>query len=132
MSCFWDSLINTINIQDFKYYLNYNNNNKPNPQFFANLLKQNNMKTSNIVWNNIALTEKQLDENYEAVNCYDTNTVNNGYFCSTFEPFLFLVSELFEVSIQHNYNGNNQFYENKKKTRHIFRFSSNTGHFYIK
>ena len=132
MSCFWDSLINIINISDFKHYLKYNNNNKPTPQLFANLLNQHNLKTSNIIWNNIDLTEKQLDENYEAVNCYDTSTVNNGYYCSTFEPFLFLVSELFEVSIQHNFNGSNQFYENKKKTRHIFHFGSNTGHFYIK
>ena len=39
-------------------------------------------------------------------------TLNDGYFTSTFEPFLFLVSEIFEVTIEHCYNGHNQIYEN--------------------
>ena len=132
MSCFWSSLIQKISIEDFKIYLNYNNNNKPNPQNFAELLKNNNRKSDNIYWNNIKPSLKQMDENYEAVNCYNTNTVNDGYFTSTFEPFLFLVAEIFEVTIEHCYNGYNQVYENKKKSRTIWRFGSNTGHFYVR
>ena len=130
MSCFWDSIRNEITIEDFNNYLNCKN--KPNAKNFADLLKNNNKKTINIHWNNIILTEKQLDENYEAVNCYNINTVNEGYFTSTFEPFLFLVAELFEVTIEHCYNGYNQVYENKKKSRFIMRFGSNTGHFYVR
>jgi len=132
MSCFWDSIREKISIEEFKFYLNYNNNNKPNARIFSELLKNNNRKTINIHWNNIVPTIKQLHENFEAVNCYDINTVNEGYFTSTFEPFLFLVAEIFEVTIEHCYNGYNQIYENKKKSKAIWRFGSNTGHFYLK
>ena len=58
--------------------------------------------------------------------------MNNGYFTSTFEPFLFLVAEIFEVTIEHCYNGYNQIYENKKNCKKILRFGSNTGHFYVR
>ena len=132
MSCFWDSIREKITIEQFKIYLNYSNNNKPNARDFAQLLKNNNRKTINLIWNNITPTEKQLDENYEAVKCYNINTVNEGYFTSTFEPFLFLVAEIFEVTIEHCFNGYNQIYENKKNSRTIWRFGSNTGHFYLR
>lgn len=128
MSCFWDSLIKTINSEDKNTYFNTILNVPLNPHNFVIILKEINKRTENVLWNNEELTEKQKIENKEAVDEYDVNTVNNGYYCSTFEPFLFLLVEYLKIEIDHNYNGNMIFYRNKIETRYKIVINSDSGH----
>ena len=57
MSCFWDSILNKIKYEDYLKILNFNG--KPSPKEFIELLKSNNKKTENIIWNTKILSEKQ-------------------------------------------------------------------------
>lgn len=129
MTCVWTGLISSIHCEDFHNILGFKENMKPNPHEFVNLLKDNSINTNNILWNNEELSKQQLDENFIAVNQLDINTINNGYMCSIFDPFIFLICELFEISIEHNYNGHLMIYKNIKKTKYTLKFKSDTGHF---
>ena len=68
MSCFWDTLINKIKDEDLKGILNHSN---PNPSKFAELLKEKNKETENILWNNNELTDEQCNENFTHVKDYN-------------------------------------------------------------
>ena len=124
MSCFWDSLIQSISNEDKTNFFN----NNLNPIDFVKYLKQKNTLTLNVTWNNENLTTQFLDENRQAIDLYDTNTIYNGYYCSTCEPFLFLLSELLNIEIQHNYNNNLMVYKHIKNNKYIIKINSDNGH----
>lgn len=126
MTCFWDGILNRLTHEDFKQF----NIQKPKNKEFVLFLKSRNKQTRNVSWNDESLTKKQLEENFTHVKDFDVNTIKGGYFCSTFEPFLFLVSQLFQVNINHNYCGHMIKYRINQKNR-ILQFSSNQGHFNI-
>mgnify|MGYP006095437635 CR=1 FL=1 len=128
MSCFWDTLIKTINSEDKNTYFNTILNVPLNPHNFVIILKEINKLTENILWNNEELTEKQKIENKAAIDEYDVNTINNGYYCSTFEPFLFLLVEYLKIEVEHKYNDNMIFYRNKIETRYKIVINSDSGH----
>ena len=62
MSCFWDSLIKSIQNDDLNTYFD-NQNTKINPHNLATILKNVNKKTPDILWNDSELTEKLMEEN---------------------------------------------------------------------
>ena len=128
MSCFWDSLIKSISDDDKNQYFNTVVDASLNPHNFVVILKEINKLTNNVIWNNQELTELQLNENKEAVNEYDKNMTSAGYYCSTFDPFLFLLVEYLEIEINHNYNGTMINYKNKKNNRYVINISSDSGH----
>ena len=127
MSCFWDSLIKTIHNDDLNTYFD-NHNIRTNPHNLATILQNVNKKTSNILWNNTELSEKMLEENVEAIKEYDVNQVQNGYYCSTCDPFLFLLADYLNINIEHNYNGNIMIYSQKKYSRYTIKISSDRDH----
>jgi len=96
MSCFWDALIQELRAKRAM-------TNPMNPKVLAELLKKNNVQTLNVRWQDEKLSSKQLQENFHHVKIYDSDSVNSGYWCSTFDPFLFLTCELFKVHISHIY-----------------------------
>ena len=128
MSCFWDSLIKSISDDDKNQYFNTVVDASLNPHNFVVILKEINKLTNNVIWNNQELTEQQLNENKDAVNEYDKNMTSAGYYCSTFDPFLFLLVEYLEIEINHNYNGTMINYKNKKNNRYVINISSDSGH----
>ncbi len=128
MSCFWDSLIKSISDDDKNQYFNTIVDASLNPHNFVVILKEINKLTNNVIWNNQELTEQQLNENKDAVNEYDKNMTSAGYYCSTFDPFLFLLVEYLEIEINHNYNGTMINYKNKKNNRYVINISSDSGH----
>ena len=113
MSCFWDAILNKIKIEDFQKIFNHSD--KPNPENFAKMIIEKNMKTENVLWNSQILKEKQLQENYEHIQEFDTSRVSQGYDCSICDPFLLIICELFTINIQHVYLGNTIEYTHKKK-----------------
>jgi len=125
MTCFWDGIILSLDIKDFQ---KLNINIKPSPTEFVERLKKYNTKTNNVSWCNNEISVKQIDENYEAVQNYDINHINTGYYCSTFDPFLFLISELFNLEIYHKYLNNTITYKNNNSIK-IVEYYSNSYHF---
>merc|ERR1711871_1138093 len=107
MTRFWDGIISSLTNEDFK---------------------KMNTKTYNVIWSNKEITNQQKEENYEAINNLDIKNISSGYFCSTFDPFLFLISELFYLNIHHSYLGNNINYKNINSIKNVY-YSSDTGHF---
>jgi hypothetical protein len=120
MSCFWIGILSALGLDTSNKYI----------QTFIYYIKKNNTKTPDVLWNDTALTEKQLDENFQAINELDETNFGNGYLCSTFEPVLFLVSHLFSRSIYHNYNGNILLYKNTMNPTMFIRFQNDSGHFW--
>lgn len=127
MSCFWNALINTISTDDKKKYFNTFDLHL-NPHNLVIILKEINKTTENVLWNNQKLTKQQLIENKTAIEEYNKNTINNGYFCSTFEPILFLLVEYLQITIIHDYNKNIITYTNKINNRYTIHIYSNSNH----
>lgn len=126
MTCFWDGILKGLSNEDFNRVFNIN---KPNNRGLVKLLIDNNSKeTKNITWNGDIFTNKQIEENYEHIKNFDINSIKKGYLCSVCDPFLILISKLFNVNINHRYCGHLMKYRitNPIKT---LNFSSNTGHF---
>ena len=130
MTCFWNGLISGIN----KYHNKIKINN--NPIEFVKFLKNNNKKTKSVIWNNKMLTSKQLIENYDSIIEYDISCINQGYLCSSFDPFIFLVAELFKININHNIMNKTSeqaiIKYTYKNAKNIIFVRSNTEHFSIK
>ena len=128
MTCFWDGILKSLNISDFKYKFNIDK--KLNKVQFINFLKKNNKFTKDIIWNNKKLSEKELKENYEAVKNYNIKKINNGHLCSTCDYFLLLICDLFKINIIHFYNKHKIVYKNNTKSRKTITFHSNKRHFW--
>ena len=129
MSCFWDAILNKIKIEDFQKIFNHNG--KPNPETFAKMIIEKNMKTENVLWNSQILKEKQLQENYEHIQGYNTSSVSQGYDCSTCDPFLLIICEVFTINIQHVYLGNTIEYTHTKNVfnnNYTIKLQSDKGH----
>ena len=125
MTCFWDGILHNLNDDDFQRVFQVN---KPNNKNLIKLLKDNNRKTKNINWNGEIFSEKQLEENFIHIKDFNEKFIGNGYLCSTCDPFLLLVSQIFKINIYHNYCGNKLNYQCKGATKTI-RVKSNRGHF---
>ena len=125
MSCFWDTLIQKLNKEDLNNILKITNH---NPKTFSNALKNENIKTDNVLWNDSEITDKEKLENFDHIKEYDINTLKNGYLCSVCDPFLLLISYLFRIEIVHHYNGVLVKYHNKIKTNYTITINSDKGH----
>ncbi len=140
MTCFWDALISGLGHTRLNKFCD----NHPTQTEFINKLKANNMKTINIQWNGQLLRIKELFENFEHIKDFDVSKIRNGYDCSTADPFLFLVCQIFDVNIEHDYNGTKIKYTNvrtptgvnigpnggikNKVLRDVIKLRSNRGH----
>lgn len=116
MTCFWDGIRSKLNI------------NSNNSDFISDLKYKNN-KRHEIKWNNIEFTKKQLEENYQHIKDFDEKNISNGYDCSVCDPFLILICDLYNISINHNFNGFIMNYQNKNASKTV-NFFSNSGHFW--
>jgi len=125
MSCFWDTLINKINKNDIHNVLKIDN---INPTNFAKELIKKNKLVNTILVNNKETTKNQQKENYEHIKDYDISTINDGYNCSTFDPFLILISDLFSITINNNYDNNLIIYKPIAHSRYIIELKNNKSH----
>ena len=126
MTCFWDSILSSLHVDDFKY-INYNK--KPNLKEFIELLKNKNRLSDNCLWQNNELTKQEKEEHYEAIKCYNINGIHGGHLTSICDSFLILICDLFDINIEHLYLNTTVVYKNKKKVRKTLKFRSNRGHF---
>ena len=103
MTCFWDGIIQSLTLEDFRIVSDFKN--KPNPRQLVEFLKSKNKYVEHVLCQNESITEKQKQECFDAIKELDINSIRNGYYCSCFYPFLIVVFELFCVHIIHKYNG---------------------------
>ena len=118
MTCFWDGIRSKLNISTDNVTL-------------IRELKNKNQKIKEIYWNSNTepLTDKQAEENYEHINSFNEHAINDGYDCSCCDPFLILISYLYNINIEHNYNGVVINYINHNHSNKI-NFYSDRGHFW--
>jgi hypothetical protein len=97
-------------------------------------MKNNCVKTSNVYWNDTELTEQQIQENNDRIINLDISSIIHGYDCSSCDPFLLLVSQIYRIDIKHNYNGHIISYKyknpNKDDCNKMLYFISDKGHFW--
>jgi hypothetical protein len=124
MTCFWDGILNKLTPQDFSSY----HIKKPNNKNFVSFLQKHNMKTNMIKWNDTIVSKQQMNEHFTHIKDFQVNSIYDGYFCSTFEPFLFLICQLFKVNIDHCYCGIVMKYRYPNGIR-VLKFKSNKNHF---
>lgn len=127
MSCVWLGLAKKLKL-------------KHKPQALFSSIKERNVQTPNILCNGEKLTEQQMDENYERINNLKYVDVVDGYDCSTCDPLLFLVAQLYDINIVHNfgkikilYTHNNDDIKSKKgknKKKATIMVCSDTEHFW--
>ena len=133
MTCFWDGILNALEPNDFtmlsKTHGRFTIHTKPTNKNFVKLLKENNSKTNHIKWQGNTLSNKELNENFIHIKNFDENSISKGYYCSTCDPFLFLISKIFKVNITHKYLKYIIKYTNNNSNKTIC-FSSNRSHFW--
>ena len=103
MTCFWRGLIKQLTVDDFTRAFKIKH--KPDYKEFVKLLIQSNTKLINVKHNGTALSEKQINEALEHIDSINIKKIGKGYFCSTCDPVIMLVAQLFTLSINHDYNG---------------------------
>jgi len=124
MSCFWDELVQRLKeIHAISPGTDSHG--------LSILLKEKNVKTVGVKWQGYHISEQQMIENFNHVRNYDVNTIGNGYDCSTCDPFLLLVSEVFRVNIHHMYLNTPIYYTRACTCREFptLRFASSSSHF---
>lgn len=126
MSCFWDSIITKINHEIISDVLDIP---KITPLDFCNGLKDKNCKTTSVLWNGGILTEQQYSENMAHIKDYDIGTISNGYDCSICDPFLLLITELFQIDIYNSFNNTTIHYKYNGETESkSFTLQNDKGH----
>jgi hypothetical protein len=100
------------------------------PLHLLSFVQEHNIPTKNILWNGQELTKQQYKENMERIKEIKPDLINNGYDCSSFDPLLFLIAELFETCIVHNYMKTQFIYYNRKFPHKSIIVHSNSRHFW--
>jgi hypothetical protein len=105
MTCFWTGIIQSLKKNGIK-------NEKTNVKEFIEMLKQENKRTNanGVLWNGETITDKQMEENVARIDELNIETIGQGYDCSSCDAFLFLVSAVFKVHIEHMYMGHKILY----------------------
>ena len=127
MSCYWDTLIKKINKKDIELLLDLKVN-MIKPKFFAKYLKRKNKLVNTILCNNNKITEQQQKENFEHIKEYNIDIVNNGYLCSTSDPFLILIADIFSITINNYYNNSLIVYKPIAISRYDISINNDKGH----
>ena len=123
MTCFWDSILASINQEDFQLF----GEKKMNKQQFIQKLKDKN-KVSDTLWQNQPLRNQEKKEHFEAIKEYNISGIRNGHLTSICDSFLLLICDLLKINIEHRFL-NNVIKYNIPNARKTLRFKSNKGHF---
>jgi len=129
MACFWQGIINLLDLSEMNLIFKTNFHRKPLPKKFIKFLIKNNIHINDIKHNNKNLSANEILENYEHIKLINYKKIGNGYLCSTSDPILFLICHLFEYNIKHDFCGTEIFYDHPNP-KGLLIFGSNSTHFY--
>ena len=98
MSCVYDCLIREFRLRN------------TDPEKLLKILKKRNRLTKNVEWNHEPLSDADMQANFERIQqIQDTD----GYDCSSCDPVvLFLMAELYNKVVVHDFNGSVVTYRN--------------------
>lgn len=131
MSCVWISLARGLKL-------------KKSPAQLLALLKEKNTPTVDVVWKKKdkplspeskegqeeckrwVLSDKAQEEHEQWIN--EVEISGAGYICAACDPFLLLVSQVFNVTIIHHYAGNTFIFENTRSSTHCITLRSSKSH----
>ena len=124
MTCFWDSILSSLNNEDFKLLGHKSKLSREN--FIKDLKNKNTLISTK--WCGNELREQEKKEHFEAVKCYNIKKIRGGHLTSICDSFLLLISHLYRVNINHRYLNVDISYsvDNPRRT---LSFKSNRGHF---
>ena len=125
MTCYWDSIYQELDLEDYKFL----GVNKPNNiEGLIKLLKCKNKIIENVTWQNDHLSHNEKNEHFKAIKEYDIGGIKNGHLTSVCDSFLLLICEIFNITIEHRFM-NTPIKYTRIGSRKLLRFSSNNGHF---
>src|SRR5438132_35133 len=114
MTCVWKGLIKKLKL-------------KMKPEGLLNMVKKKNIPTKDILWNGEKISEQIQKENMEWIRSLSVENIHNGYHCSTCDPLLFLIAQLYNVSIEHHYQKTKIIYLNVSYPKKFIYCASNYG-----
>lgn len=128
MTCFWSSIHKSLMKNKI---IPEANSNIETLKKFVEIIKCNAACAPDISINKVFLSKKAQKENLFAIKNYDVNTIDRGYYCSTCDPFLIIISKIFSCNVEHNFDGHVILYENTTAINPIhLHFGSNASHFW--
>lgn len=117
MSCVWIGIIDALGLDMSPYEL-------------LDHIKDNNIDTKDMLWNNTFFTQQIQEENKTHISNLTYETIKNGYLCSSCDPLFLLIGQLYNVTIMHEYMHINITYKNINANR-IINLKSNKHHLWI-
>ena len=99
MTCFWDSILSSLNQEDFNLL---GEKKKTNRIEFIKILKNKN-KLTNALWQNKPLKNQEKKEHFEAIKDYNISGIRNGHLTSICDSFLLLICDLLKINIEHRF-----------------------------
>jgi len=129
MTCFWDGILNLLTTQEINTVFRTSHTGKVSVVDFIHGLQQNNVQTPDVIHQGQVMTTKQSLENILSVQSIQPSAVSGGYDCSSADPVLFLIAQLFNCNITHTYNNVNVYYS-IATAKGTLTFASNTNHFW--
>lgn len=134
MTCFWDGIIQALKknkLMSHEILENTAFKKSSNARTLVELVKEKNRTCESVNWNNEKLSGKQMEENIEHIKNIDVGTIGQGYLCSSCEPVLVLICELFQVDIEHRYVRSPVSYrcDIGQGPKKLLRFNSSNSHF---
>lgn len=117
MTCFWDSVIAGLTqaVPMFSF---------PTPRALVARLKDLNTLPVDVTIDGVGLDDMEQRENVEAITCLDPESLSEGYLCSTADPVLVLVCQVFRINVTHDLAGCTTAYWHPAATRVIHLRSS--------
>ena len=117
MTCVWKAIASALKI-------------KLKPLELFKHIKKHNTITKDIIWNGQPLTQKLYEQNFKDIHSLENGDImrGNGYLCGGCAPLLFLVAQIYKVSIEHEHNGHVMRYKNIKHPGKTIYLYSNAVH----
>lgn len=126
MTCYWDGLIKSLDgadcdmlgLKDRSIYT------------LIDRLKALNCPTLDMKWQDVSITSSQIQENMSHIKDYPTSSAPQGYLCSTFDPFLCILSFLLQKTVHMDYCGSAIKYEPNTPSKTPLKYRCNRVHFW--
>jgi len=134
MSCVWDGIRDAIK-EDYKHCIHKETqillSKQLESRHLPNFFVLNNKICNKVSVNGEYLSKQFLGECMKSIEKLYDYPIHIGYLCSTCDPLLILICQIFNVYIKHtHFNGTTSTYKNKDRGRTTYHFESSRTHFW--